>query len=75
MHQTLKNFLSSGTLFVWLCGAAVALSLLMVGGVLLLIMVNGLGFFWPHAIHELTLKDGTRILGELKDQEVIPRDS
>ncbi len=72
MHQTLKNFLSSGTLFVWLCGAAVALSLLMVGGVLLLIMVNGLGFFWPHAIHELTLKDGTRILGELKDQEVIP---
>lgn len=49
-----------------------AISLLMVGGVLLLIMVNGLGFFWPHTIHEMTLKDGTRILGELKGQEVIP---
>ncbi len=72
MRQALNKYLSSGTLFVWLCGAAVALSLLMVGGVLLLIMVNGLGFFWPHTIHELTLKDGTRILGELKGQEVIP---
>jgi phosphate transport system permease protein len=48
------------------------MSLLMVGGVLLLIMVNGLGFFWPHTIHEMTLKDGSRILGELKGQEIIP---
>lgn len=72
MKQSINKFLSSGTLFVWLCGSAVALSLLMVGGVLLLIMVNGLGFFWPHTLHEMTLKDGTRILGELKGQEVIP---
>ena len=48
------------------------MSLLMVGGVLLLIMVNGLGFFWPHTLYEMTLKDGTRILGELKGHEVIP---
>ncbi len=72
MRQTLHKFLSSGTLFIWLCGAAVAMSLLMVGGVLLLIMVNGLGFFWPHTIYEMTLKDGSRILGELKGQEIIP---
>ena len=72
MRQAVNKFLSSGTLFVWLCGAAVALSLLMVGGVLLLIMVNGLGFFWPHTIYEMTLKDGTRIFGELEGQEVIP---
>jgi len=48
------------------------MSLLMVGGILLLIMVNGLGFFWPHMLHEMTLKDGSRILGELKGQEIIP---
>lgn len=72
MGQAIRKFLSSGTLFIWLCGAAVAMSLLMVGGVLLLIMVNGLGFFWPHTIHELTLKGGSRILGELKGQETIP---
>jgi phosphate transport system permease protein len=72
MRKSIKKFLSSGTLFVWLCGSAVAMSLLMVGGILLLIMVNGLGFFWPHTILEMTLKDGSHILGELKGQEVIP---
>ncbi|MDA0739375.1 MAG: phosphate ABC transporter permease PstA [Nitrospirae bacterium] len=72
MRQAFNKFLSSGTLFVWLCGAAVAMSLLMVGGILLLIMVNGLGFFWPHTISEMTLKDGTRLLGEIQGQEVIP---
>ncbi len=72
MRARIKKFLDSGALFIWFCGAAVAASLLMVGGVLLLIMVNGLGFFWPHALVEMTLKDGTRVLGELKDEEVIP---
>lgn len=72
MRARIKKFLSSGTLFVWFCGAAVAASLLMVGGVLLLIMINGLGFFWPHALVEMTLKDGTHVLGELKGEEVIP---
>ena len=72
MPAGIKKFLDSGTLFVWFCGTAVAASLLMVGGVLLLIMVNGLGFFWPHALVEMTLTDGTRVLGELKGEEVIP---
>lgn len=72
MPGRIKKFLDSGTLFVWFCGTAVAASLLMVGGVLLLIMINGLGFFWPHAVVEMTLKDGTRVLGELKGEEVIP---
>ena len=72
MPGRIKKFLDSGTLFVWFCGTAVAASLLLVGGVLLLIMINGLGFFWPHALVEMTLKDGTHVLGELKEEEVIP---
>ena len=72
MPARIKKFLDSGTLFVWFCGTAVAASLLMVGGILLLIMINGLGFFWPHALVEMSLNDGTRVLGELKGEEVIP---
>ena len=72
MPDRIKKFLDSGALFIWFCGTAVAASLLMVGGVLLLIMINGLGFFWPHALVEMTLTDGTRVLGELKGEEVIP---
>ena len=52
--------MDSGTLFVWICGAAVAASLLMVGGVLLLIMINGLGFFWPHALVEMNFGQVTQ---------------
>ena len=72
MPGKIRKFFDSGTLFVWLCGVAVAASLLMVGGVLVLIMINGLGFFWPHALLEMQLTDGTRVLGELKNEEVIP---
>lgn len=68
----IRKFLSSGTLFIWLCGAGVAASILMVGGLLLLIMVNGLGYFWPHGLYELTLKDGSRVLGERTGREIIP---
>lgn len=73
MRNSIRKFLSSGTLFIWLCGAGVAASLLMVGGLLLLIMINGLGYFWPHDLLELTLKDGTRVIGELTGRETIPQ--
>ena len=38
-----------------------------------LILVNGLGFFWPRPLTELTLADGTLLLGELVGREVIPQ--
>ncbi len=49
-----------------------AASVLMVTGVLLLIMVNGLGYFWPSNLVEFELTDGKKILGEVKHREVIP---
>ncbi len=33
---------------------------------------NGLGVFWPHPIYEVTLADGTKLLGELVDTETDP---
>ena len=71
MTQSVRKFLDSGTLFVWLCGAGLALSLLMIGGLMILIMVNGLGYFWPKDLIEFTLKDGTSVLGEITGHEVI----
>ncbi len=68
----IRKFLDSGTLFVWLCGSGLMLSLLMIGGLLFLIMMNGLGYFWPKNLVELTLNDGTMVLGQLTNREVIP---
>jgi phosphate transport system permease protein len=68
----MKAFWRSGDPFVWLAGAMLALSLLMVGGLVLLILVNGLGFFWPRDLERFTLNGGTIVVGQLTAREVIP---
>ena len=73
MRTTFKKFLASGNVFIWGCGAGVSISLLMVFGLLLLIAINGLGYFWTSDIVELTLKDRTHVMGQLAGREVIPR--
>jgi len=68
----LKRFFASGSLFIWLSGGALACSLLLIGGLLTLIFINGMGYFWPKDLVQLTLKDGTRVLGEMVDTQRIP---
>ncbi len=69
---SLKKFFDSGSLFIWLCGGALGLSLLMIGGLLILIMINGMGYFWPKDLIQFTLKDGSVVLGEWVATETIP---
>lgn len=73
MRAKFNKLLASGNVFIWGCAAGVSVSLLMVFGLLLLIMINGLGYFWTSDIVELTLKDGQRMMGQLAGREVIPR--
>ena len=69
---SVKKFLDSGSLFIWLCGGALGLSLLMIGGLLIIIMINGMGYFWPKDLIQFTLKDGSVVLGEWVATETIP---
>jgi phosphate transport system permease protein len=62
----------SGEPFIWLTSGALALALLMVAGLVLLIFVNGAGFFWPAAVVRLTLTDGTALTGLVREREPIP---
>jgi phosphate transport system permease protein len=57
---------------VWLTGGALAVALLMVAGLLILVLVNGLGAFWPRAIARFVLDDGTMRMGEVVQREPIP---
>jgi phosphate transport system permease protein len=57
---------------IWLAGTGLGVSILMIGGMVGLILFNGLGFFWPKTLTEATLKDGTVLLGELEAREPIP---
>jgi len=68
------EWLASGTPWVWLTAGAVAISLLMVGGLLLLIAVRGMGHFWPADVVRLHLTDsaqGGYVLGEVVDRETV----
>ena len=47
-----------GEPMIWLAGAGLSISLLLIFGLLALVAVRGLGFFWPHALVQIETKDG-----------------
>ena len=68
-----KTWTKSGAPWIWLNAGAVAASMVMVLGLLLLIAVRGFSHFWPHDLMEVdvTNPDGSvqRVLGELTRSE------
>jgi len=74
-NQNIKVWFSSGTPWVWLTASAVTISVIMVVGLLLLIMVRGLGYFWPAPVHEFSYsepdKNNITVIGEIYDEEEV----
>lgn len=68
----MKKFIKEGEPFVWLTGAALALTLLFAATLVLVILTNGLGVFWPSAVAKAELKDGSLVLGEIVKREPMP---
>lgn len=50
MMQTMKKFFASGTPWIWVNAGAVAISVIMTVGLLMLLALNGLSHFWPKDI-------------------------
>ncbi|MDH4078351.1 MAG: phosphate ABC transporter permease PstA [Nitrospira sp.] len=73
MKEWLRQFMASGELFIWGCGAGLSLSLFMIAGLMVLILINGMGYFWPADLVELTLKDGKHVIGQLAGEDVSPK--
>lgn len=71
----MRDWIKSGTPWIWLTAGAVALSVLMVLGVMSLTAVRGLGHFWPKPVVETTFteKDGSviRVIGEVREREEV----
>jgi len=68
----LRKYLSRGEPLVWFTGSALGVCLLMIGCLLLVVLVNGLGFFWPAPLVLVTLQDGSKALGEIVNREAVP---
>lgn len=61
------------TLWPWLCAASVALSLLMLAALLALLLVRGLGHFWPATLEEITLRSGDSVAGQPTREVPLPQ--
>ncbi len=57
---------------IWFTGSSLGICLLMIFGLLAIILVNGLGIFWPHPLEQMTLRDGSVLAGELVQRQAIP---
>jgi phosphate transport system permease protein len=66
-HETKSQaakFWRRGEPFVWATGAALALTLTLTFVLLSVVLWNALGVYWPTAVAEVNLADGTKLLGE-----------
>ncbi|MGE0486754.1 MAG: phosphate ABC transporter permease PstA [Gammaproteobacteria bacterium] len=70
-RPSLREWMASGQPWIWLTAGTVSVSLIMVVGLLALITLRGMGHFWPAPVAELTLRDGSRMLGEYADHETV----
>ena len=75
MRDRTAKWLKSGAPWIWLNAGAVSVSLLMVLGLLLLITVRGLSYFWPSEVLDAQYKEANgsviRLIGEIDSTETI----
>ncbi len=57
---------------IWLTGAGLAVSVLLIVGLLGLVAWKGLGFFWPRPLVRIETSDGRKVLGEVLSTEKMP---
>ncbi len=76
----IKKWASTGTPFIWINAGAVAISLIMVVGLLLILAVNGLSHFWPKDVlrgsysprNSEVAVSTTAFIGEVAQTEQVP---
>lgn len=68
----MKRGPGAGEPFFFATAGAVAVSLILVGGLVLLILTKGLAYFWPSGLVQLSLEGGGEVLGQLAARERIP---
>jgi len=75
MTTGVRQWASSGAPWIWLTAAAVAASLTMVLGLLLLIAINGLSHFWPSPVWDFQYRsangDVEHLVGQIRETEQI----
>ncbi|RMH71242.1 MAG: phosphate ABC transporter permease PstA [Gemmatimonadetes bacterium] len=71
----MNTFWRQGEPFVWLTATAMTVTLLITLTLIGVVMINGLGYFWPSRLIELTLTDGTHVMGRVTQEDTMPNGS
>ena len=67
----MSNFWRRGEHYVWGTAAALSLTLLMAVALIAVVIINGVGVFWPSSVVEAQLKDGSPLMGEVIRREAV----
>lgn len=67
--QSHASFWRQGEPYVWLCGASLAIILLVTATLLAVVLANGLSVFWPAELVSVTTKDGNVWLGQVTSHQ------
>jgi len=75
MRDRTAKWFNSGAPWIWLSAGAVSVSLLMVVGLLVLISVRGLSFFWPSDVFDAQYREANgsviRLIGAIDSTETV----
>ena len=80
MKQRINNWIESGSPWIWINAGAVAISIVMVIGLLMLLAVRGMVHFWPSDVMRASYSVPTaagesqtvELIGEMVEEEIIP---
>ncbi|MFW5652580.1 MAG: ABC transporter permease subunit [Planctomycetota bacterium] len=59
------SLFAHGEPMVWLTGGALVIALLMIAGLLVLILYQGVSTFWPQPVTQVTTHTGRQLMGEI----------
>ncbi len=68
----MRKYLREGEPFVWATAATLALTLIISAVLIVVVLVNGFGVFWPSKLAQVSLTDGQKVMGEIIRTEEHP---
>ena len=71
--ERLRNFYKTGDIFIWFTGFGLAITIVMIAGLLVLIFIKSTDYFYPSKIAKIHTNDGKYFLGEIKITEDVPK--
>jgi phosphate transport system permease protein len=69
----MRNLFKTGEVFIWFTGFGLAVTLLMVSGLLVLILLKGSNYYYPSKLASVSTVDGKNYLGQIVREEKIPK--